>query len=440
MEADLLRFKSIAILVLVFGLLGTTADGPSGAAQDSGPAGRINQAVRHYGLDWTAGDTSVSRLDPMLRRKRLGSLIPHAPGEVEPAVSVEPSSLPSSLDWSDHGGRNYLTVIKDQGSCGSCWAFSTLGLIEAVYNIENDLYSGAALSQSKGRPGGRFAPSAAGAGTEPARIQALEYPDLSEQDLISCSTAGDCDGGWESDALIFIRNRGVVSESCFPYAAENLNCDPCADWTNRITKIGSWKWITRKTVSRNEIKAALQNGPLIFYMEVYDDFYYYRSGVYDPLPTAAFEGGHSIVAVGYDESEACWICRNSWGTAWGEAGYFRIRYDACATGTYVLNAEDVTSKNRAPRIDPVPDQQVREGADLSLQLTGSDPDGDRLIFSVTGLPGNAELSDQGLLSWTPDYTQAGNYQAAARVSDGSLMHTWNFLISVVNVKQGKGKY
>ena len=68
-------------------------------------------------------------------------------------------------------------------------------------------------------------------------ILALDYPDLSEQDLISCSTAGDCNGGWESDALIYIKKRGIVSENCFPYKEQDVNCDVCVDWKNKLTKI-----------------------------------------------------------------------------------------------------------------------------------------------------------------------------------------------------------
>jgi len=443
MEADLLRNKTIGSIVRIVILFAAAEFGVSGAAPDRQEADRINSALRHFGLDWIAGETAVSRLDPALRRMRLGSFLPHAPGAAEAVISFDSDTLPSSMDWRNRGGRNFMTVIKDQGNCGSCWAFSTLALIEAVFNIENDLYSSADSAFSFGGiRGGRvpYEPAFTGALQPAARIQALELPDLSEQDLISCSTAGDCDGGWESDALIFIKNRGVVSESCFPYAAENMNCDPCADWANRLTKIDSWRWVTRQEENRVNIKAALQKGPLIFFMEVYDDFYYYRRGVYEPLPDASYEAGHSVLAVGYDESEACWICRNSWGTSWGENGYFRIRYDACATGTYVLTAEGVSSRNRAPELDPVPDQQVREAEELSLQLTGSDPDGDRLNFSISGLPEGAELTSQGLLTWTPDYTRAGVYPVTATVSDGSLMNSGYFVIRVINVKQGKGKY
>jgi C1A family cysteine protease len=435
------RWLKVSILGLVVFWMGSGGSPSSARIQDSRDVARFQEALLQYNLGWTAGETSVSRLRPDLRRRRLGSFLPHAPGEISEVPTASAETLPAGLDWRDLDGRNYLTVIKDQGDCGSCWAFSTLALIEAVFNIENDLYSEgvsvARISRSRAR-----ASQSTGEETlrAAARVQALEFPDLSEQDLVSCSAAGDCSGGWESDALIYIKNRGIVSETCFPYVAEDVGCELCTNWARQLTKIKSWSWITRLEPDAAAIKTALQDGPLIFYMEVYEDFYYYQNGIYQTLPGAAYEGGHSVLAVGYDEGSACWICRNSWGTDWGENGYFRIAYDECATGTYVLTAGGVTNNNLGPNLDPVEDQQVKEGGLLTLHLSGSDPDGDQLTYSVSGVPGNAEMSDTGELTWAPDYSQAGVYSVTAMVSDGSLMDSQPFQIRVINVKQGKGKY
>jgi len=200
---------------------------------------------------------------------------------------------PSNFDWKDYDSKNWVTPIKNQGTCGSCWAFSAIGVVESKINI------------------------------------ALNNPtyniDLSEQDLVSCSDAGNCvDGGYENLALEHIKNEGVVKESCFLYGATDEPCsNKCSNWDNELVKIGYSGPISANV---DAIKQAIVDyGPITGYMWVCDDFLFYVGGIY----TALWEGEcgwHTIDIVGYNDDNQYWIAKNSWGTGWGEDGYFRIAY------------------------------------------------------------------------------------------------------------------
>lgn len=423
--------KLFVTSVVLLGLLHahfTSASGPQ--EQTAAEIARIKLEILHQNLQWEAGETSLSHLNPLQKRKRLGRNHPREFDILELRTGSEPLALPKMLDWTNRNGKNYLTRVKDQGECGSCWAFSTLGVIEAIYNIENNKYSTNTVNTFIWSERRR----------SKARIAALAYPNLSEQDLISCSTAGNCEGGWESDALIFAKNRGIVTEECFPYKAEDISCVLCSDWKKKLTKIKNWSWVTRATLDRAAVKTALQDGPLIFYMEVYSDFYHYKGGIYETTASATLEAGHSVVLVGYNEQEQYWICKNSWSTDWGESGYFKIKYDECETGTFVLQTSDVTMDNKAPVLDPVPGLSVKEGSELNYRMTGADPDGDRVRFAAANLPRGAEIYSNGIFEWTPTYTQSGEYFITITATDGVLEDSRQVKITVINVKKGKGKY
>lgn len=105
----------------------------------------------------------------------------------------EGKEIPSCFDWRDVGGKDWTTPVKDQGSCGSCWAFSAVAVTESQYDI------------ASGNPNLNF--------------------DLSEEYLVSnCSDAGTCCGGWHYEALSFIKDGGITDEVCFPYVDEDCYC------------------------------------------------------------------------------------------------------------------------------------------------------------------------------------------------------------------------
>ena len=253
----------------------------------------IRAAIQAKGAQWIAGETSVSSLPPEERKKLLGAFKPQLTG-TEKFVSLPYVSLPSSLDWRNNGG-NFVTPVKNQGQCGSCWAFATTAALESYTLIQNH--------------------------TPNTNL------DLSEQVLISCSGAGSCDGGYIHKASDFIRDTGLPLESCYPYTATNGYCaNACPNWQSSTYKIGEWQWVTTGQPALDAIKNALFTyGPLVTYMEVYDDFNYYKGGIYS-YTGGGYQGGHAVTIVGYDDSGQYFIVKNSWGTGWGESGYFKIAY------------------------------------------------------------------------------------------------------------------
>lgn len=262
----------------------------------------VRTAIQKSGARWTSGVTPISRLSPEERRRYLGgrlSLMP--PPELPDSSFRMAANLPKHLDWRDVRGTNWITPVKDQGPCGSCWAFSSVGTMESVIAIR-------------------------------AKNPALAL-DLSEQSVLSCS-AGTCDGWWMRPAADFLRTSGVVDEACLPYTAEDsgLCSDRCEDWLDRVWKIDRWQSVPNDV---NAIKSALNQQVLTIAFDVYTDFYYYTGGVYEHV-WGEYEGGHAGVLVGYDDVEHAWIVKNSWNTTWGEEGYFKILWGDSGVGRDTL--------------------------------------------------------------------------------------------------------
>lgn len=196
-----------------------------------------------------------------------------------------PRSLPTSFNWADRTPFG-LQPIRNQKSCGSCWAFATTAVLEALWILVH--------------PG--------------------EYwPDFSEQELVStCSKAGDCGGGY-FDAFDYMENNGLSTEKDIPYLAKNSSCkkaDPKA-------KILRWSYI--KNPNTENIKAALlQYGPIACDIYAGGQLMNYSSGVYNSCVSGNLN--HMITIEGWNDEGGYWIMRNSWGTGWGMNGYMNIKY------------------------------------------------------------------------------------------------------------------
>jgi len=223
------------------------------------------------------------------------------PPELTPSSIVTTGSLPRYLDWRDHKGANWVTPVKDQGPCGSCWAFSAVGALESVIAIK-------------------------------ANNPALAL-NLSEQFVLSCS-AGTCDGWWLTSTADFLRTTGAVDEGCFPYTGGRRDAcsNRCGDWSDRVWKIHRWQSVPNDVAA---IKTALNQTVLTTAFYVYTDFFYYTGGVYEHV-WGDYEGGHAVVLIGYDDIEQAWIAKNSWSTDWGEEGYFKILWGNCGVGRDTL--------------------------------------------------------------------------------------------------------
>ena len=248
---------------------------------------------REYALGYVPGPS-----DDSLDIREFSSTVNAYHSTVAEAVRTRariPSTYPPTFDWRNVSGKTFITPIRDQGNCGACVAFGCVAAVEAAVLIKNQ------------SPDQDF--------------------DLSEAHLFYCHpnvpSNVSCESGWYPDAaLTSLLNPGVVDESCYPYTPGDQPCRVCQDWQNRVTKITRWQ----KLSSHADMKSWIsKRGPTVTCFSVYDDFFHYKSGVYHHV-SGSLAGGHCVCCVGYDDNAQNWICKNSWGTAWGENGFFRIQY------------------------------------------------------------------------------------------------------------------
>ncbi len=225
--------------------------------------------------------------------------------EEQPRTHTAPvhRDAPSSFDWRDHNGGDWMTPVKDQAACGSCWAFSAVGAIESTHNI----YWG-----------------------DPA----LDL-DLSEQFLVSndapCFEVDDCVGGGADRAMDFTACSGLPDEQCFPYTHDDQTpcSDRCVDWADRLTFIDGRVQVYEDTLkwavaSYGPVSVAMVLGPY------YWDGDIYRCDEDDPSYPV---GAHGVAIVGYNDAGGYWIVRNSWGNTWNGNGYFKVGYGECNMDT-----------------------------------------------------------------------------------------------------------
>ena len=246
-----------------------------------------------------------------LSEKATKGSLPVAQSPATPEVGGSVGSPPSSFDWRNYSGQNWMTSVKNQGSCGSCWAFSAVGVVEAVFNI------------GTGNP-------------------SLDL-DLSEQQLVSngslcCSSCGDCQGGWPADALSYIKDTGVADEACFPYTATTAPCALCPDWQSRLLTIDAYAGVSS---SPSQIKQSLvDRGPLSVAMGILSEYGGYFDGdIYRCLHDSdRYDINHAVVIVGYSDDGGYWIVRNSWGSTWNGNGYFKVGYGECRIEDWVYYA------------------------------------------------------------------------------------------------------
>jgi len=217
------------------------------------------------------------------------------------------AALPAAYDARSSG---WVTPAKNQGSCGSCWAFAATGAMESHL-------------LKAGLP--------------------YDPTDLSEQQQNSCNTSQNGCCGGSSTAMRFWETRGPVYETCFPYGDGSTGCPPnssvpcsngsgCQQLPYRVT---GWHTVSATT---DQFKASLYTyGPSYWRYYVYTDFdTYWSSGapgqVYTSKSGATLRGGHAVLLIGWDDSKGAFLCKNSWGTDGGpnDDGTFWIAY----TGHY----------------------------------------------------------------------------------------------------------
>lgn len=290
----------------------------------------VQKAIKEKGAKWEAGETSLSNLSKEEWQARVGYNF--QPIDAPALAEFGPAAIPASIDWRSQNG-NFVTPIRDQKKCGSCWAFAMTGALES-YTLRTENKPGTDL-------------------------------DLSEQVMVSCSGVGSCNGGYLSAG--YLKKTGLPPESFYPYTATDGSCETAgAGWQNATYKIGTYSSVSK---SLTAIKTALANyGPLPTAFMVYEDFMHYKTGIYS-YTTGKRLGGHAVLLVGYNDAEQYFIVKNSWNTKWGEEGYFRIAYSELNTSvsfgmsTIVYqkgSAKEESWQGRTVEMDPTLVDEIRK--------------------------------------------------------------------------------
>lgn len=273
---------------------------PSDLAMDA----RLVKEVNSVQSGWTAGlnerfqGMTIQEVERMLMPLDLPLMPPTKSPRHESTKKsrVVPKDFDSRTAW-----PGCVQAIRDQGSCGGCWAFAAAETLSDRFCIA-----------SKGK------------------INVT----LSPQDLISCDVSKwtlGCNGGVPEYAWRWIEQNGIREESCLPFGGKAANttvCSPtCVDGSTPITH----KVVEGTTTILNSAPWAAQqdmvsSGPVQVMFLVYEDFLHYKSGIYK-YTNGTLLGRHSVKIVAYgvsDEGVDYWTVANSWGSAWGEEGYFQI--------------------------------------------------------------------------------------------------------------------
>ncbi|MCX5012958.1 C1 family peptidase [Streptomyces sp. NBC_00555] len=246
------------------------------------------EAVRSADLRALIGRESGN---PHLTRRRAAhGLLPGTRAGVRPAA----------VDWRSRWGRSWITKVKDQNPCGSCWAFGAAGLVESMARIEHCVW--AERSEGDVHDGLRFS---CGQGSNP------------------------------ETALDWIRtNGGLADPDCWPYGtppaglpaarreAWRAEYTPSWDRSGRTVRITDY--VRLGDVEQQKVWLDTV-GPLTACFDVYDDFFALGAGVYHRTGDR-LAGGHCVLIVGYDDAAGCWLFKNSWGTGYHVGGYGRIAY------------------------------------------------------------------------------------------------------------------
>lgn len=182
--------------------------------------------------------------------------------------------LGADIDWVSKG---FTTPVKNQGQCGSCWAFSATGAMEGLSKARGNLQS------------------------------------FSEQQLVDCSTGEGnmgCNGGLMDSAFNYVIKNGITSESAYPYTAKDGSC--------RITG-GAFKISSFVDINNCNALATALTGQVVSVAVDASRWSLYSGGVFNSCGTSL---NHGVTLVG--SSDQFWSVKNSWGTGWGEAGFIRL--------------------------------------------------------------------------------------------------------------------
>ena len=217
--------------------------------------------------------------------------------------------VPNGIDWR---GQGAVTAVKNQGSCGSCWSFSTTGALEGAYYIKYGV-----------------------------------LPSYSEQQLVDCCGSKGfqcqgCNGAWPEWALNYINNAGIVLEGSYPYTGRVGTCQS----TGGDKILDNPPYTILATGDTGALRTAVGRQPISVCLDA-SNWSLYKSGVFANCNLTPLN--HAVLLIGYEDSGA-WIVKNSWGTSWGESGYIRLNSgNTCGIAQHAivvnvkwLNADNVS--------------------------------------------------------------------------------------------------
>jgi len=218
-------------------------------------------------------------------------------------VLLDQTNLSTSVDWTTKGA---VTPVKNQGQCGSCWAYSTTGSTEGALAIAAGLGANSLVS-------------------------------LSEQELVDCAGSygnQGCNGGLMDDGFKYLEAKGDETEGDYPYTGKTGTCSSSKQSAAsgvKAGKIKSYSDVSPKNCA--QMMAAVQKGPVSVAIEAdQTGFQHYESGVFSGTCGTSLDHGVLVVGYGTDGSSDYWKVKNSWGTTWGDAGYIRMAKSCAATG------------------------------------------------------------------------------------------------------------
>ncbi len=358
--------RKLSLLIALPFVLAIVA--PTSTASAEPPGCRTVQGASSSFL-WC--ENHLTKMSPAERSARLmpAPYVPD-PSLLKPETRDLPNGVPTdpAFSWHDDGGDDWMTPVRDQKSCGSCFVFGTLGALEGQLKV------------ATGNP--------------------WIDVDLSEQSVISCIALGSCgSGGTAEEVGNRLKNEGATDEACYPYLATDGTCaDLCGDWKERRVLIDDWhmSWLPW---SVEEIKAQLVKTPVISQMQVYTDFYGYKTGVYSRADSAKADGWHVVTIVGWDDADNSWIARNSWGDDWGDGGYFKITRETDCTLTlqglcFALHVNYLD-------VDPstTPGMPCLQESELHLHARVGEQDTGSVEVSNCGKAWSVDIESEPVPSW-----------------------------------------
>jgi len=286
----------------------------------------IRAKIKHNGYDftvksnWVFNMTADEKKKFFSRRASVGSEPAGLYKSMNPLDTQLGKVLPSSFDWRSYNGHSYIGPIRDQGTCGACYAFGACAAAEGTYNWANGKYDANCV-------------------------------DFSESYIIWClgrlneykSHFFGCDGAdYTYSEVAALTVEGITNETNFPYTTSDP--DSCTHWGDPTTVFDSWRRIGCNDI--DAVKTAIMTyGVVDAAVYVEKAFSGYESGIYEDSNTSCDSDpcydattNHAIALVGWDDNggDGYWILRNSWGTSWGESGYMRIKYTSARVACAVV--------------------------------------------------------------------------------------------------------